>query len=141
MTRTQTVLVTTAMILALPLATATAQTSSSGIKCGPVAFSAEKMAYTSAPCTGVEVSSAGSVGATSPTAAGSPNSSSMTKAEMKGAPMGYAPAGYAYAPMQQQAVMAGPSMAAANDQCGPGNVATIRDEYGRRYNCRGDRIR
>lgn len=27
------------------------------------------------------------------------------------------------------------------DQCGPTNAATIKDEYGRSYNCRGDRIR
>jgi len=31
--------------------------------------------------------------------------------------------------------------ASMNDQCGPSNVASITDEYGRKYNCRGDRIR
>jgi hypothetical protein len=106
------------------------------MKCGPVAFSAEKMAYTSGPCTGGEVSA--SVGTSGPTAFGSPNATTMTKAEQKAAP------GYVIAPMpmQAQAVAApGPAPMMVSDQCGPSNVATIKDEYGRRYNCRGDRIR
>jgi hypothetical protein len=95
------------------------------------------MAYTSGPCIGGETSA--SVGTSGPTAFGSPNSTTMTKAEQKqGAPIVY---GYG-APMQAQAIAAGPANAQMmSDQCGPANVATIRDEYGRRYNCRGDRIR
>lgn len=134
MTRTQTLLVTTAMALALPLASAMAQTATT--KCGPVAFSTDKMAYSSAPCAGGET--AGVVGTSGPTAFGANNSSSMTKAEMK---QGTPPPGYVYAPMQAQVVQPGPAMASAADQCGAPNVATMRDEYGRRYNCRGDRIR
>ena len=124
MTRTRILLVTTAMALALPLASVTAQT-----KCGPVAFSAEKMTYTSMPCAGGET-----VGTSGPTA-GASNSTSMTKAEMKqGAPIGYAP-------MQAQAVQAGPNMAPAADQCSALNAVALKDEFGRKYNCRGDRIR
>jgi len=131
MTRTQTLLLTTAFALTVPLA-ASAQTP---MKCGPVTFSAEKMAYTSGPCVGGETSA--SVGTSGPTAYGSPNSTTMTKAEMKqGATYGYAPM-----PMQAQAAASGPGYAPVSDQCGPANVATIRDEYGRKYNCRGDRIR
>src|SRR3954464_8962698 len=105
MTRTQTLLATTAVLFAVPLA-AIAQTPSSTTKCGPVAFSTEKMAYSSAPCAGGE--SAGTVGTSGPTAFGANNSSSMTKAEMKqGAPA----AAYGYAPMQAQAVAGGPNYA------------------------------
>ena len=134
MTRTQTLLVTTAIALAIPLA-ALGQTASSTTKCGPVAFSTDKMAYSSAPCAGGQTS--GTVGTSGPTVVGANHSSSMTKAEMKQG----APAGYAYAPMQAQAVATGPGYASMNDQCGPSNVASITDEYGRKYNCRGDRIR
>ena len=126
MTRTRILLVTTAMALALPLASVTAQT-----KCGPVAFSAEKMAYTSVPCTGGET-----VGTSGPTA-GASNSTSMTKAEMKQG----APIGYGYAPMQAQAIQSGPNMASAADQCSSLKAVALKDEYGRKYNCRGDRIR
>jgi hypothetical protein len=142
MTRTQTLLVTAALALTVPLA-ATAQTATT--KCGPVAFSSASMSYTSAPCAGGE--SAGTVGTSGPTVFGANNSSSMTKAEQKQG-ITYAPG---YAPMQAQAVMAGPaygapamagpSAAMADQSCGSPNAATIRDEYGRRYNCRGDRIR
>ena len=131
MTRTQTLLVTTAMALALPLSSAMAQT-----KCGPVAFSAEKMAYASVPCAGGE--SAGVVGTSGPTASGANNSSSMTKAEMK---QGTPPPGYVYAPMQPQVAQAAPSMAPAADQCSALNAVAMKDEFGRKYNCRGDRIR
>jgi len=136
MTRTRTLLLATAIALTVPLA-AIAQTTGSGMKCGPVAFSADKMAYTSGPCVGGEVGTAG------PTAAGSNSSSSMIKAEQKAAPGGYVMAPMQrQAPMQAQAVSAGPDYAPMmNDQCGPANVASITDEYGRKYNCRGDRIR
>jgi hypothetical protein len=115
------------MALTLPLA-AIAQTANTGMKCGPVAFSAEKMTYTSGPCAGGE-----SVGNAAPAASAS-NSSSMTKAEMKQGGYGYAPM-----PMQAQAVSTGPSF--ADQSCSDLRAATIKDEYGRRYNCRGDRIR
>jgi hypothetical protein len=141
MMRTQTLIITTAIALALPFA-AIAQTPSSTTKCGPVAFSTERMNYSSAPCAGGE--SAGTVGTSGPTVVGANNSSSMTKAEMKQG----APAGYGYAPMpvqQAQAVSMGPNssmgMAPMADQCGPSNAAAIKDEYGRKYNCRGDRVR
>jgi hypothetical protein len=140
MTRTQTLLVTTAIALTVPL-TAIGQTATT--KCGPVAFSTERMAYSSAPCAGAE--SAGVVGTSGPTVFGANNSSSMTKAEQKqGVTYGYPPVGYA--PMQSQAVMAGPNYASPasmgmDQSCGSANAVSIRDEYGRRYNCRGDRIR
>jgi len=138
MTRTQTLLVTTAIALTVPLA-AIAQTGSP-TKCGPVAFSTEKMAYTSAPCAGSEA--AGTVGTSGPTVFGANNSSSMTKAEQK---QGVPP--YGYEPMRSQAMMTGPAYAApisagmADQSCGSANAVSIRDEYGRKYNCRGDRIR
>ena len=144
MTRIQTLIATTALATIIPLA-AIAQTPSSTTKCGPVAFSTERMNYSSAPCAGGE--SAGTVGTSGPTVTGANNSSSMTKAEMK---QGMQPSnGYAQPmPMQQaQAVSMGPNpsmganMAPMADQCGPSSAATIRDEYGRKYNCRGDRIR
>ena len=137
MTRTQTLLVTTALAITVPLA-AMAQTGSP-TKCGPVAFSTEKMAYTSAPCAGSEA--AGTVGTSGPTVFGANNSSSMTKAEQK---QGVQP--YYYEPMQAQAVMAGPAYAGPapmgiDQSCGSASAVSIRDEYGRKYNCRGDRIR
>jgi hypothetical protein len=109
-------------------------------KCGTESWSTEHMAYKSRPCAAGEVSTSG------PTAFGANNSSSMTKAEQKQQPYGYATAPM---PRQQaQAVMsnAAPmnaSMGASmmDSSCGPSNVASIKDEYGRKYNCRGDRIR
>ena len=140
MTRIQTLIAATAIATIVPLA-AIGQTASSTTKCGPVAFSTERMAYSSAPCAGGEA--AGTVGTSGPTVFGANNSSSMTKAEMKQGAPGYAPM-----PMQQaQAVSMGPNpsmganMAPMADQCGPMNATSIKDEYGRRYNCRGDRIR
>ena len=144
MMRTRTLLITTAIVLAVPFAVA-AQTANSGMKCGPVAFSNEKMTYTGGPCVGSADTSGPTAYQAAP--AGS-QSSSMTKAEMK---QGMQPTtGYAQPmPMQQaQAVsmgpnsnMASPNMAPMGDQCGPSNAAAIKDEYGRKYNCRGDRIR
>jgi hypothetical protein len=125
MTRVQAVLVTsTAFALAVPFAAATAQTST----CGPETWSNEKMAYVTAPCTAGEVGTAGP-------RAGTTSSSSMTKAQMK--------QGTYYAPeARTQAVSAGPAYAPMADQpCGPPNVTAITDEYGHKYNCRGDRIR
>jgi hypothetical protein len=133
MTRTQTILLTTALALTVPLA-AIAQTASSSMKCGPVAFSARDMSYSSGPCTGA---TAGAVGPSGPTVTGANNSTTMTKAEMKqGGAYGYAPM-----PMQAQAVSAGANMGYADQSCSDLRAATIKDEYGRRYNCRGDRIR
>ena len=124
MTRTRTLLLTTAFALTVPLA-AFSQTAT-GMKCGPEVFSAATMSYTSGPCTG-----AVSVGENTPS--GAINSTTMTKAEMKqGAPIGYAP-------MQAQAVSGGPAM--MGDQCGNLGAVAITDEYGRKYNCRGDLIR
>jgi hypothetical protein len=150
----RTLLITTAIAFAVPLAAANAQ-SVVHTKCGPVSFSNEKMAYTGGPCIGSPDTSGPTANQAAP--AGS-QSSSMTKAEMKqGVQPGYGP-GYAQPmpPQQAQAVSMGPNMASPNmaspnmaspnmalgsDQCGPMNAATIKDEYGRRYNCRGDRIR
>jgi hypothetical protein len=133
MTRTQTLLLTTAIAFTVPLA---AFAQSTPMKCGPVAFSADKMAYTSGPCTGAPQQPVASVGTAGPTAYGSPNATTMTKAEMiQGTPA------YGYAPMQAQAVAAGPSSGPMmSDQCGSLNSVAITDEYGRKYNCRGDRI-
>jgi hypothetical protein len=134
MTRTQTFLASTAIALSLPLA-ALAQAPGT-MKCGPEAFSAATMTYTSGPCTGAQASA--SVGTSGPTAFGTPNSTTMTKAEQKaGQPVGY----YAPMPMQAQAVATGPGYAPMmSDQCGSLSSVAITDEYGRKYNCRGDRI-
>lgn len=136
MTRMQTLLVTTVLAAAVPLATAMAQSSAGS--CGPESWSAAKMSYTRTPCNAGDATAA--VGASGPTAYGSGSSSSMTKAQMK-QPHGYAPPGYA--PMQSQAVAAEPSNASmmGNQSCGPARAVAITDEYGRKYNCRGDRIR
>ena len=127
MTRVQAVLITsTAFALILPFATATAQTRG----CGVETWSTDQMAYVNVPCTAGET---GTVGAAAPSVSGS-NSTTMTKQEMK--------AGTYYAPTTTQAVSAGPGYAAmANQPCGPANVAAITDEFGHKYNCRGDRIR
>jgi hypothetical protein len=42
-------------------------------------------------------------------------------------------------PMQEQAMA--PNMAPISTVCGPNNSVTMKDEYGRTYNCRGDRVR
>jgi hypothetical protein len=149
MARFQTLLITTALAVTIPLISAGAQTPSHGTKCGPVAWSTEKMAYTSMPCAdgATGAASNNAVGNTSPSVAqtgtGVTSSSSMTKQEIKqqssagsmanGAPMTPALGGPDYYAM-------GPSMAAASDDCSP-NAASMKDEYGRKYNCRGDRVR
>jgi hypothetical protein len=51
------------------------------------------------------------------------------------------PVTYGYAPMQAQAVASGPAPGPMmGDQCGSLSSVAITDEYGRKYNCRGDRI-
>jgi hypothetical protein len=145
MMRTRTLLITTAIVLAVPLAAGAQSVSTAGTKCGPVSWSTDKMAYSAAPCNAEAVGTGGPT-ANQAATAGS-QSSSMTKAEMK---QGIQP-DYRYQPMpmqQAQAVsmgpsqsMASPNMAPMGDQCGPMNAASIKDEYGRKYNCRGDRIR
>ena len=139
MTRTQTLLVTTVLAAAVPLAAAMAQSSAS--RCGPETWSTDKMTYTKTPCNAGDAEAA--VGTGGPTAYGAGSSSSMTKAEMKQMPPdGYAQPGYAPMTMQSQAVMGGPSYASMGDQsCGASNAVAITDEYGHKYNCRGDRIR
>jgi hypothetical protein len=124
MTRAQTLLVTSAIALVVPLAAATAQSSAG--KCGPETWSTDKMAYVNIPCNAGDA-----------TASVGPNSasSSMTKAEMKAGT-------YYQQPMPSQAVSTGAPMVSMADQsCGALNAVAITDEYGRRYNCRGDRIR
>jgi hypothetical protein len=146
MIRMQTLLITTALAVAVPLAIAGAQTPSHGTKCGPVTFSNEKMAYTSMPCAdgATGAASTNAVGNTSPnvaqTGSGVTASSSMIKQEIKqesaagsmayGVPMMAAAPSYAVA-----------SNSAISDQCGDLRAAAITDEYRRKYNCRGDRIR
>ena len=135
MTRLQTLLVTTALAATIPLAPALAQNGPSN--CGPETWSTEKMAYVRTPC---NAGDAAQVGTSGPTAYGSGSSTTMTKAEMKQMPpYGYAQPGYA--PMQSQAVVGGPSYAMGDNSCGPSNAVAIKDEYGHKYNCRGDRIR
>jgi hypothetical protein len=128
MTRVQTVLITsTVFALVVPFAAATAQTANDS--CGPETWSTDKMTYVTAPCT------AGEVGTAGPTAGATTSSSSMTKAEMK--------QGTYYAPAPQiQAVSTGANYASMADRpCGPANAAALTDEYGHKYNCRGDRLR
>jgi hypothetical protein len=157
MVRLQTLLITSAVALTLPLVSAVAQTPSHGTKCGPVAWSTEKMAYTSMPCAGgaTGAASTNAVGNTTPsvaqTGSGVTSSSSMTKQEIKqesaagsmvyGVPMGPSavPSDSNYAAAPNMA--AAPSMAAANDASCDANSASMKDEYGRKYNCRGDRVR
>src|SRR6478752_6805856 len=43
-------------------------------------------------------------------------------------------------PMQEQATAPAPNMAPMSSDCGSPRVATMKDEFGRKYNCRGDRI-
>lgn len=42
-------------------------------------------------------------------------------------------------PMQEQAMV--PNMAPITTVCDPENSVTMKDEFGRQYNCRGDRVR
>lgn len=48
---------------------------------------------------------------------------------------------YVPSPMQEQAMAPGRNMAPTSDTCGSPRVATMTDEFGHKYNCRGDRIR
>jgi len=129
MTRIQTLIVTTAVAFALPFGAALAQTASPSTKCGPVAFSTDKMAYTSAPC---------AAGDTAATAAPSGPAASQARAQPASQP---ASSSGIRSPMQEQAMAPAPNMAPMSDECGSANAATMKDEYGRKYNCRGDRIR
>ena len=134
MTRAQTLLVTTALAAALPLASAMAQTGGASItKCGPETWSTDQMTYVNVPCLGGE-SAQGTVGAAAPSVTGS-NSTTYTKAQMKDGE-------YYGQPMPSQAVAAGAPYASMGDQsCGAPNAVAITDEYGHKYNCRGERIR
>ncbi len=138
MTRAQKLLVTTALVAVIPLASAMAQTGGvAGTKCGPETWSTDKMMYVGVPCVGVEAAQQQrTIGAAGPTTYGS-NSTTYTKAQMKQGDYYTQPM-----PMQSQAVMGGPSYASMGDQsCGASNAVAIKDEYGHKYNCRGDRIR
>lgn len=42
-------------------------------------------------------------------------------------------------PMQEQAMV--PNVAPITTVCGAENAVTMKDEFGRQYNCRGDRVR
>ena len=101
------------------------------------------MAYTKTPCNAGDATAA--VGTSGPTAYGSGNSSSMTKAQMKQRPM-LCPARLradAEPGRRRRAVEClhdGHHMM-ATQSCGPAKAVAITDEYGRKYNCRGDRIR
>lgn len=44
-------------------------------------------------------------------------------------------------PMQEQAAVPAANRMPALDSCGSPRVVTMKDEFGRTYNCRGDRIR
>lgn len=123
MTRIRTLIVTTAVALALPLGAAFAQSASPSMKCGPVAFSSEKMAYTSAPCVG-----------DSATAAPSGPAPSQARTQPTLSPD-------VRSPMQEQAMAPAPNMAPMGDECGSPSAAAMKDEFGRKYNCRGDRVR
>ena len=135
MTRAQTLVVTTALAAILPLASAMAQTGGNpGTKCGPETWSTDKMMYVDVPCIGAEAAQQqGTVGATAPSVTGT-NSTTYTKAQMKDGE-------YYGQPMPSQAVATGPSYASTGGSCGPRNAVAITDEYGHKYNCRGDRIR
>ena len=102
-------------------------------KCGPETWSTDKMMYVDVPCVGAEAAPQGTIGAAAPSAAGT-NSTTYTKAQMKQDE-------YYTQPMPVQAVSGGPSYASTGSSCGPRNAVVITDEYGHKYNCRGDRIR
>ncbi|CAN5708273.1 hypothetical protein BH10PSE6_BH10PSE6_11160 [soil metagenome] len=123
MTRTQTLIVTTAIAFALPLGAALAQTASA-TKCGPVAWSTDRMAYTSAPCIGDGAATVAPSGPAASQARTQPTPSPDIRS-----------------PMQEQAMAPAPNMAPMGDQCDSPSAATMKDEFGRKYNCRGDRVR
>ncbi len=79
----------------------------------------------------------GEVGTAGPIA-GEPSSTTMLKAEMKQG-ISYDTPGYSEPTLQAQVVPAAPStVAMAAQSCGPAKMAAITDEYGHKYNCRGD---
>jgi hypothetical protein len=80
-------------------------------KCGPETWSTDKMMYVDVPCIGAG------------------------DAAQQQRPVGAAPV------MQpQQAAAPGPAYSMGDQSCGASNSVAITDEYGRKYNCRGDRI-
>lgn len=101
--------------------------------CGVETWSTDQMAYVNVPCTAGETAGGGTVGAAAPSVQGT-NSTTITKQEMKQGT-------YYPAPMQTQAVTAGPSYGSMGDSCGSTRTVAVTDEYGHKYNCRGDRIR
>jgi hypothetical protein len=119
MIRIQTLLVTTALAAVLPFASAMAQTGgASGTKCGPETWSTDKMMYVDVPCVGGGAAQQpATVGAAAP----------MSQGGMYAQP--------------QQAAAPGPAYSMGNQSCGASNSVAITDEFGRKYNCRGDRIR
>jgi hypothetical protein len=120
MTRIQTLLVTTALAAVLPFASAMAQTGgASGTKCGPETWSTDKMMYVDVPCVGAEAAQQpATVGAAAP----------MRQGGMYAQPQQASASGPAYSSM-------------GNQSCGAPNSVAITDEFGHKYNCRGDRIR
>lgn len=44
-------------------------------------------------------------------------------------------------PMQEQAMAPASTVAPTAETCGSPRVVTMKDEFGHKYNCRGDRIR
>lgn len=135
MTRAQTLIVTTALAAVLPLASALAQTGGDpNTKCGRETWSTDKMMYVNVPCIGAEAVQQGTVGQNTPSASAT-NSTTYTKAQMKQGE-------YYTQPMPAQAVSTGPSYTSmGSSSCGPKNAVAITDEFGHKYNCRGDRIR
>ena len=135
MTRAQTIVVTTVLAAVLPLASAMAQTGGNpNTKCGAETWSTDKMMYVDVPCVGAQSDQQGTVGAAAPSVSGT-NSTTYTKAQMKQGT-------YYDQPMPAQAVSVGPSYASmGSSSCGPKNAVAITDEFGHKYNCRGDRIR
>jgi hypothetical protein len=110
------------------------------VTCGPEAWSTDTMSYTNTPCGGVtgaaldrDVGFSGPVAA--PTSANATSSSSMLHQEMKELETA--------APPQEVLAESAPTMTsqgASQPACNLHAVA-ITDEYGFKYNCRGDRLR
>ena len=123
MIRVQVFIASAALALAVPFA-ATAQTDAN---CWLQPHGAQT-------CITGEVGTAGPV-------AGEFSSTTMLKAEMKQG-LSYDTPGYTEPTLQAQAVPVAPSPVAmaAVQSCGPANVAALTDEYGNKYNCRGDRL-
>ncbi len=107
------------------------------VACGPEAWSTDTMSYSSAPCGGATGAAPSSdVGFSGPvvpqTGPDATSSSSMLHQEMKQVETAV--------PAQSRAVVAESYFQGSQNVCDPASVA-ITDEYGFKYNCRGDRIR